>query len=327
MNSSTRSLGPTVVLILLTVAYAVSALFVPTGDSLYDGCFFFENILDLSPVCCTGFLSVLFGILCTGVLALGIFLAGNHISSGMNQFIPLIYLVLVLANPASLRFSPLHAAALFLVPALFNNISFCSSGTDLTSLAKSCFMLTLASFFFPPLMWLAVPMAIFSIGKAEDKGKYLFTAIFSLAVPLLLIFGIRYLQSGVQKAAEIFPEYFRAIADIPKKSIAMSASTLCRLVLTAIISIISAYCVAGSFGRYKIVQYTAYTRILVFAAAIAAVVFIFIPGMAWPGCLLTAIPLSLMMNEYFSNGAYSGSGTVAVAALLILLAERIQCFI
>ena len=327
MNGNTRSLGPTIAFILLTASYAVSALFVPFKAVTYPDCFFFGDLFDWSPLYSGSFLSCLLGVLFTGILALMVFLAGNHISSGMNQFIPLIYLVLVLANPSSLRFSPIHAAAASLVPALFNNISFCNSGSDLTSLAKSCFFLTIASFFFPPLMWLCIPMAALSIGKADDKSKYLFTAIFSLAAPMLLLFGIRYLQVGLQNAADIFPDYLRAMADVPSKSIAMSASTLCRLVITAIIAIISAYCVAGSFSRYKTVQYTAYTRILFYAAAITAVAAVFIPSMAWPGCLLTAIPLSLMMNEYFGNGAHDGSGTMAAAVLLILIAERIQCFI
>ncbi len=327
MNGNTRSLGPTIAFILLTASYAVSAFFVPFKSVTYPDCFFFGDLFDWTPLYNGGFLSCLLGTLFTGILALMVYMAGNRISSGMNQFIPLLYLVLVLANPSSLRFSPIHAAAVFLVPALISNVSFCASGSDLTSLAKSCFFLTIASFFFPPLMWMFIPMAALSISKADDKGKYLFTSLFSLAAPLLLAFGIRYLQAGLQNAAEIFPDYLRAMTDVPSKSIAMSASTLCRLVITAIIAIISAYCVAGAFSRYKTVQYTAYSRILFYAAAITATAAVFIPTMSWPGCLLTAIPLSLIINEYFGNGAHDGSGTMAAAALLILIAERIQCFI
>ena len=84
----------------------------------------------------------------------------------------------------------------------------------------------------------------------------------------------------------------------------------------------------GRLDRYKIARSAAVLRIIYLTLALCVLTGIFLPDSRHPAGLVTALPVALLLNEYFNApDRKKGSRTLAVILLLILIAERIACYV
>lgn len=296
-------------------------------------------LLPLAAWCATGWLAagpvpqrpVLSGLLAAAtLLANGLLLFSTHrrVMSGLSLSVPVIYIVLATANPDALYFTPFHGASLLLALCLFFHTAFCSVRPTLSKLLGTWASLGAAGILFPPFLWLIPLLALTSMGKAEDKLKYAAASLLSLCLPFGLYAGILFLREGSFPVGAVFTRLWDQMTVLPHPAFHFSAATLCRIALTAVATVLAIIRAAKLLDRFKTAQYRAVIRIILLIPALCLLVLLFAPDCRFPGGLVTYLPVSLLLNDGL---AAQGSGnrfpTLAVILFLILLAERIACFV
>ena len=105
---------------------------------------------------------------------------------------------------------------------------------------------------------------------------------------------------------------------------------LCRIVLTALAALLAIIRALGRIDRYKISRSAAVIRIIFLTLAICVLTALFCrDGQAAAG-LVTYLPVALILNEYFGSSDRqhtAGARTLAIILMLVLLVERITCFV
>ena len=107
-----------------------------------------------------------------------------------------------------------------------------------------------------------------------------------------------------------------------------SAATLCRILLTVLATVLAAIHILRRLTRYRTAQYRAFLRLLVLTLALAVLNLVFLADSRQPLGLLSLLPAALLLNEYFRDrDTEKGAGLLAVILALILIVERISCFV
>lgn len=272
----------------------------------------------------------------SGLLAAAIILANavilqlteDRVLAQLGLFTPAAYIVLASANPAALWFSPFHGASLLLALSMAFYLAFCANRPSMGNLAGAWATLGGAALLFPPFLWLAPIYAVSAVGKAEEKLKFWVASVLALCLPIGIYLGIMALRPNSLAPDAFFAGLWRGMTDVSHGPIHFSAATLCRILLTALAALLALLWSIGRLDRYKISRSAAVLRIIYLTLSLSLLTLIFLPDSRYPAGLATALPVSLLLNEYFGvPDRKKGSRMLAVILVLILVAERIACYV
>lgn len=329
--SGTRSHGGFFTLaIIFIIALYFSALALParpleSGSTLFLARFFdTAAIFSTTPVQAVAAAAVL---VCTCLLLLKF---ANSFSNGLNHFIPVIYLILVLSNPASAYLTPFHISAIMLVPALHFYFQYIVVEHDMSHLFISGFLMDLAICCCPPLFWLTPFMLVLGIGLTDEKFKYTVAFILSIAVPICLVSAVVYLVYGVDEALGVLPEFVSGVTPVFISGKHISLVSVGKMVVLTIFVITGVVTVLRNLGSYKITKYRIYVRLILLLLILTATGIIFASDSRDPWLILSSIPVSLICNETFnedSRNAGKRLGTLMAVVLLVITVERVSLFI
>lgn len=263
------------------------------------------------------------------VNAVLLYLANDRILAQAGLVTPVAYVVLATANPAALWATPFHATVLLTAFSLVLFLSFCAIRPGMGSLVGSWATLGAASLLFPPLFWLAPVYAVLAVGKAEDKLKFWTASLLALCLPAGAALALNSLD-GNSTAAAFFTDLWTQMSTFPHRPFHFPAATLCRIGLTALATLLAIIHALGRIDRYKIARSAAIIRIIFLTLALCLIAALFCTPGQHPAGLLTSLPVALILNEYFGASdrrSGAGSRTLAIILILVLLVERISCFV
>ena len=256
-----------------------------------------------------------------------LFLTGDRVMNETSPLAPVIYIVLAAANPAALSLTPLHAASFLLALSMLFHLLYCAIRPSLGYLAIAWATLGCAALCFPPLAWLAPVYAITTAPSAEEKGKYTVALILSFILPAGIWIGIQYLR-GTGLPVNVLRGLWTDMTVIHRPTLHFSAATLCRILLTVLATVLAVIHILRRLTRYRTAQYHAFLRLLVLTLALVVLNLVFLSDSRQPFGLLTLLPVTLLLNEYFRDrNAEKGAGLLAVILALVLVVERITCFV
>ncbi|MBR5019332.1 MAG: hypothetical protein IKX53_06815 [Bacteroidales bacterium] len=271
------------------------------------------------------------GLLAVAVIlfnAILLYLAEDKILAQVSLFTPAAYIILATANPEALWFSPFHGASLLLAVSMLFYLGFCAVRPSMGNLTASWAFLGASALLFPPFLWLAPLYAVTAFNKAEDKFKFWVASLLALCLPFGLYLGILALQPGSPAPVTFFANLWDGMTSVTRTSLHFPAATLLRIVLTALATVLAILWSIGRLDRYKIARSAAVLRIIYLTLAFCVLIAVFLPDSRHPAGLVTALPVSLLLNEYIcAPDRKKGSRTLAVILILILIAERIACYV
>ena len=254
----------------------------------------------------------------------GLSLIGTRFSARPSGLIPFIYIALVAANPATLRWTPCHPASLLLIATIYCYLRFCSDRSN-EYLAASCLLLGTAGLFMPPIFWLFPLFLLMGAGRASSKGRGLATALIGLVLPLLFYGGILYLRQGADAALALPARLWDGMTEVNPGIPHFRATTLARILLTLAATLIAFFDIVRKLNTYKIVEFLAFVRLIILTAALCLLTFLFAKDNHTACAVATCLPITLLLNEYLAGPGKARTKTaLAVATILLLVAERIS---
>lgn len=328
MSKGHRNIIPALPAIILIIALYISGLMAPLNEVAHDDAIFFEAMFGISSLYRVNVLSAILAFIFLALTSFVMVSIARRFSSGYTHLIPIIYPIMVISNPYSLYFNPVHIEALLLSISFLYYFAFIAIEQNASHLFVSNFMLVIASCFFPPLIWMAPLMCITGINLADDKFKYLVSYILSTVMPMLLLLALSYLILDNSIILETFPTIFPRMTDVSVFSFNFALVTLTKIFTISLISFIAIVDIVKNSQRYKISKHHVYLRLVLFTIALFLLCLIFASNCAAPGIALVGIPVSLMINELF-NVEHSHSNInilIAITALLIIT-ERFTYFV
>lgn len=293
--------------------------------------------LVLGAFCATGWLAlpqegsgVLPALAAVGILVVNsilLYVVNERLLSGTSLLVAVIYFVLATARPQALYYTPVHAASLLLTLSIVCYLHFNSMRTSMKYLVGAWACLGAAALILPPLAWLAPVYAMFSFGKTEDKLRFWVAALLSLLLPLAAWTGICYLR-GESSVGTILQSLWEGMCAVQRPSFHYSAATMARLLLTAIAAVVAVIRVVRRLDSYKIAQFHACLRLIILSISLCVLTLLFFANPAIPSGLLTLIPVAPLLGEYLSHPVREkGTGLFALVLILLLVVERISCFV
>lgn len=147
-------------------------------------------------------LSRIVSILILTVCPVMFYAADRRHSINIGTIMPLIYSLLILSCKDALCLSPIHIAALFLTWALFFSFMASLEPYNIDNPFLSMLMLSTASLFFAPLIWMAPLMATFDNNNSTQKLKTIVGSVCGLLLPMIFITGIAAIVSGYKVTTE-----------------------------------------------------------------------------------------------------------------------------
>ena len=252
----------------------------------------------------------------------------TRISAHSNIYVSFVYIALVAVNPYALRWTLAHPASLFLLISIILYLAYCAEKPSMEYLSGAFFMLGTSGLLLPQLLWLFPILLLSSIGKSEDKLKYIVTAIISLLLPMLIFGGICYIRHGIDDTLAAFSGMWEKMSGISMQDFRLSAASLCRILLAVIATVTAFVYIVRHLTVYKTVQFLAYIRILVLTLAICLIALLFNEDGLVPYELIISIPITLLLGEYFINsGDRRGKNILIAILILMFIAERISLFL
>ncbi|MBR0222961.1 MAG: hypothetical protein IJL93_01660 [Bacteroidales bacterium] len=277
------------------------------------------------PVPDRAFLSGALAIAVILVNAVLLHLANDRILAGSGLLTPAVYIVLAVANPGSLWFSSFHTASLLMAASLVFFLSFCAIRPGMGALLGAWLTLGTAGLLLPQLYWLVPLYVLLAVSKADDKLKFMAASLLAICLPAGVALAFASMGGGHTTSA-FFTGIWEQMSRLPHRPLHYSAAKLCRLALTALAALLAAVRALSRIGHYKIARSAAVFRIILLTLSFGALTVLFFPdGQAAP---LMALPLALLLNEYFgTTDPGKGATTLAIILLLVLAAERVTYFV
>ena len=262
-------------------------------------------------------------LLATGFI---IYLINENMISGGSSLAPVIWFILATANPAALTLSPILAATPLVAASIALLLAFCTVRPSIEYIAACFALLGVAAMLLPPLIWLSPIFFICSITRTESKARTVVASLLALAIPLFTWCCIRFLAGDLQAVVATLEGFGRGAVSLNLIGTGASAPTIARLALTVVLTLISLILVIRRLDSYTTDQFRSANRIIILLPSLVALAILFLGGQPWE--LLTAIPASLLIDEYASRPVHRRGCTLILTALgLLLLAERIYLYL
>lgn len=249
--------------------------------------------------------------------------------TGSSLLPPLFYAFLAAANPGAFCFSMLHVVAVLLAVSIYSYLCFNALSPSLSSLSSMWLTLGCAGLLMPPLMWLAPVYAFTSVGKAEEKLKFWFIALFGLAIPTAVWLGVFYLMGDTTPVGSFFADhYWKGMTAVQALAFYHSTPTLCRITIVAVVTLVAMVRILSQLTTYKTSQFHACLRLILLTLCLGVLVLLFLGDAATPAGMLLSIPLAPLLGIYFetARNRIAASSLLIVLALL-MIAERVSHFV
>ena len=259
--------------------------------------------------------------------ALVLHLAADRALNELNIVVPFSYLILSTAHPAALYYTPLHAAALLLALSLYFFLDYCASHPTIGNEIATGLTLGASALFFPPLLWLAPVYGFLSVGRTEDKLKFCVAGLLSTALPLAAGLAVQSLLETGDTGA-FLPGLWQGMTAVTHPAVPSSATSLCRILLTVILTITAIVRVLQRTHVYRTFQIRSMTRLILLTVFISALALLFLSDGKQPAGLITSLPVALLVNDLFIHPDHrKGTLTLVIILILVLVAERISYFV
>lgn len=311
----------------LLVLY-ISAFFVELQPVDQPSMVFLEDIVDCGHLFGHNALSAVLAAASTILCALSVFAFKNSFSSEINISLPLVYGILVVANPNAVYFSPLHLAALFFIWSVFFIVKFRAKGQNTGDLFASIALIFCSSIFFQPMIWFAIALLVAAVTGTEYKVKCVFTFIFALLIPFALLIAVGYLAFDFDYASHMPYNYFSGTVTISERKLFFSVAEVCREVLLLMATVLAVLDILKAISTFKVIKEKMFSIVIVFAFLMLAVPVIFIECNKLPFCLLLCFPCAIMLHEAtLVTESSVRRRVVSMTLLLVITVERISSFI
>lgn len=314
--------------IIFLIALYISTFFIDIPQRTLTGFSVFDTLVNPASALMTQSpLSIIVAAVFLVLTAISLHVLNNAFSSGLNFILPLLYLILVLANPYSVYFTPFHAAALLLVWAISHFVKFKAATGHTSDLFTAFFMLVLASCFFAPLIWLLPFLLIAGFAYSESKLRYLAAAILSVACAAAAVFGTLYLLADLETALSVPQKYIDAILAVdvaaPNISIlqAVRDGSLAILVVAAMLRNVR------NQGKYKIAESRMLSDVTLSAAVLFIIMVLFLNDYTLPYCLVVLAPTSMVIFGLFGDSKKTLVTIFSLIVMGLIVAERASHFI
>ena len=242
----------------------------------------------------------------------------------IGAVLPLIYSVLVLSCRDALCLSPFHIAGFFLTLSLYFSFRASLEPYNIDNPFVSMLMLSTASLFFVPLVWMAPLLAALDNNNSTQKLKTIVGSICGLLLPMLLITGITTIVSGYRIITEPVLRYLQMAVDIDPGLPQMQVATVMKVLITVIASIWAAVLFVKIFSTLDIAAERCHLRCMLYGMWLALTAVVFGNSLGSFPWMLALMPLSLFLFAFFTRQTRQRNGTFLLAILLLLtIAERI----
>ena len=276
----------------------------------------------------TWFMSGLPAMLAILLCSIPLYFIHQWILPGASIVTALFYVFLAPANPVSFCLSPFHGVALLSAVSLYCYLCFTALRPALKYAAGMWISFGFAVQLLPSFIWMTPVLLLSSIGKAQDKGKYCFTALLGLFLPPVIWMTIRYLTSGTVPFSGFFPSFWSEMSTLQLPSANLPFATLFRLGFTVVITVTAILRILPQLSRYSTVQYHAVLRLLLLTLCLSVYAFLFLHYPVQPAGLLVMLPVAPLLSVFMLQTLSRKSAGYWLTILLLLLAvERISFFV
>lgn len=272
--------------------------------------------------------SLSLGIVFLLLIAATILYISNYIS-GKRHFTPLIFLVLALANPSAIYFTPLHIISFLMMWSIFLITMFkLEDGRDSERIFAAFFLYSTCILCFPPMIWFLPVLVIMSAGAAESKAKYILAVFLGIIAPFVLALSILFILEGWEPMEPTLVSFAQAFTFTGEKNIVMSSPFLCKSILILYFTLITVVkCIRESRNMSRI-KSTFLFRDIIFLTAAFAFFIVFIMSFSVPFGVVLYAPLSFIFLELAASWGEKGRFLSYYSLfLLILLIERVSLFL
>lgn len=293
------------------------------GHSL-AGQFYHISLSDINP-----YLANIAALLLLAVWPLMFFAMDRLYPMHLGPCLPLLFVVFIFSCRDALCFSPIHIASFFLAWAFFYSFRASMEPYDADNPFLSMMMLSAASLFFVPLIWMAPLMAGLDNNNSSQKGKTIIGSICGFLLPLVLITGIHAITSGFTDILEPVIRYGEMAVgiDAGMPQIHQSATVL-KVIFMVVSAVWAAILFLTVFGTLDIAVERGHLRCLLYSALLAVIILVFGKSLGSLPWMLPLMPLTLFMYAFFSKMTQKRAGIFLLSLLLLLIvAERIVVLI
>ena len=251
--------------------------------------------------------------------------SSRSFSASTLPSIALVYLILVGCNANALVFDNLHVAALLYALSMLSLLSEGDAGSlrGIGSRAGAGAIITLASFFFPPLIWMAVPAFCLIIGSASDKSRFTTAYLSAIVMTIAVYAGIIYLRSSLPEMLEKLSGYGLAIITVPGRNLHISPAVFVSLALIATGAATATTMMLKELRRSSISRRATSTCSIIYLLCTLVICLIFGGDLSKPYGLIVNLPLSMILGSFLSESRPSSVRTALIFIfIVIIIAER-----
>lgn len=308
--------------IIFLIALYISAFFIDTQPSLSTPVIFFGQFFDTSVLFGHNVLSAVLAGAFLLVTAVALHVMNNSYASGLNFILPLLYLVLSVANPNAIYLTPFHIAAFLLVLSMEYFVKFKVDSLSNADIFVSILLLAASSLFFPPLIWLLPFLFISGFGFSERKVSYIVASVSSVVASAGALMGTAYLVSGTEEMLKIPAAYAGAITDVGLLRVESSPLQLCRDGLIFLLVIVAAVRNIRNQGNYRISESRMLSTLTLFTVVLYAIIVLFLPDIVLPYGVIVLAPASVVIFGLFGDSKKTLVTIFGIIIIAIILAER-----
>lgn len=244
-------------------------------------------------------------------------------SSGLNFILPLLYLILVIANPSAVYMTPMHIAALLFIISIALFIKFKAATGHPADFFASVMMLMVASCFFVPLIWVLPFQILSGFPYADNKLQYLCTTLFSILCGAASIMGIAYLSAGFEAMCAL-PGRCLDILMTPHLAVPQySIMQFARIGIVVLLVLIAIFRNFRNQGNYKIAEAKMLRSVMVCSAVILPLMLLYLPDCSFPFGMIALAPASIVIFGLFGDSKKTFATVFSVAVMFIIIAERL----
>ena len=259
---------------------------------------------------------------------LPLYVIHQRMLSGAPMVTILFFVFLATAHPAAFHLSPLHGATALMTCCLFCYLSFTALHPTLDNAAGLWLSFGGAVLLLPSLLWLAPVLLLSSIGKADEKGKYTFTALLCLVLPAVIWLVVRYLLGNPLPPGNFLAGVWEGMCTLHLPSTNLPLVTLVRIGFTAVMVVTAFGRILPRLSRFKTAQYHAVVRLMLMTICLGAYVDLFLGEPGQPREMLFMLPTAPLLSVFLLDTLpRRKTPPWYIILLLLLAAERISYFV
>jgi len=312
--------------IVFLIALYISTFFMDIPELGFQGVTCFGPLPEGSTVWSHTPLSAVLAALALIVSAVFIHFLNDTYSSGLNFVLPLIYLILVIANPSALYLTPMHLAALFFILSIAAYVRFKAETCHNSDIFVAIVSLMAASCFYVPLIWMLPLFIISAIPYAEYKLRYLGATLFSIVVGSGLIMGCAYLFFGYEEMLALPGRCLDILMSPHLAHPDYSILQFVRIITVILLGIAAFFRNLRNKGYYKISEAKMLSSLMICSVLILPMLVLYLPDCRAPFGTIAFAPVSVVIFGLFGDSKKVLATVFSLIIMLTVVAERLAIY-